>query len=116
MARRKISTRPKTAIIAGAALLIALGCFWPPPPYKWICAPPIKRAAANGVSASAAFGAYGYVGDHFQISEPRWLNAFRVEVDVFHDGGPKAGWGTTFVLELTLTGWQIVAEEDSYVV
>jgi hypothetical protein len=115
-AKIKRPSRRWPTVIAISVVLLALGWAWPPTPYKWICEPSIESAAADAVPTLSTFENYGYPGDRYQISKSRWVNAFRVEVDITYSPGPKAGWGTTLLMELTFAGWRVVGEKNGYVV
>ncbi len=101
--------------IVGFAL-IPVAWYFPPPHYRWFCQSSITQSVTEGVVESETFNQYGSLGDRYVISKPRWLNPFIVEADVDYNPGPKAGWGVTLVLRLTIRGWQVVEEKNGFAV
>ena len=108
--------RRRIILLAVAVVLFVLGWIWPPLPYTRICEPSIKSSVADAVPSSQAFKDFGYPGDRYAISRTRWLNAFRVKVDVAYSPGLKSGSGTTLVMQLTFAGWRVVGEKNGYIV
>ena len=109
------SRQNKRWLIATFVLLVIASWFFPPIPYRWAWRSSIQNAAAAEIDREQRYNTGSGITP-YTLSSPRWLNPFTVEVDAAYlPGHPRAGWGVTLVLSLTLWGWYVVGEKNGWI-